>query len=111
MWKKTLIALLGLTFGGAAYAHCAGVACTNVYIERLLLNASGPLHVAVDGDETALDCTAVSDFYVTLNTSDPNAEAIYSTLLAAHVAGKRVSIRIEQFSADCEIRYVYVDRQ
>ena len=98
-----------MAFGGTAYAHCAAFACTNVKIERVYLNASGPIHIATDGDETALNCTAVSDVYVTLNPSAPNADAIYSTLLAAHIAGKRVTIRIEGSSPDCEIRYIYVD--
>jgi len=111
MHKQLIVAFLSMTVGGAAYANCAGVACTRVQIERLYLNADGPIHVATDGDETALSCTAVSNVYTTLNPSDPNAAAIYSTLLAAQIAGKPVTIRIEGASPNCEIRYVYVDTQ
>lgn len=110
MWKKAIAAIMALTLGGTVYANCANVTCQSIHIDRLYLNAAGPVYVATDDDESALNCTPVSNVYLTLNTSDPNADYIYSTLLAAYVAGNPVSIRIDDLSPVCEIRYIFVDR-
>ena len=77
------------------------------------MNTSGLIYVGTSGDEAALNCSAISDVYTTLDlNSGPNgaesagAKAAYSALLSSKIAGKRLMIRISDGTSGCQIKYV-----
>jgi hypothetical protein len=71
--------------------------------------SDGNLRIATDGDETLLNCTAVNDVYVTLQTDDPNFNRKYALLLTAYTLGQDVGIRMVEGSPNCAVSYFYVD--
>ncbi|QDO85857.1 hypothetical protein FM037_24600 [Shewanella psychropiezotolerans] len=104
-----LLALLLISSN--ALATCIERGCYNVYVERLYINASGTVYVGTSGDETLMSCAAVSNIYSTFKTTDAGADMIFSALLAAQMADKKVSVRTDDNSAGCTIRYVTIDKQ
>jgi len=107
-----LVLFVGLAFSaGDAHANCSSEVCSSVYVERLYITDNGLIYVATSGDETQLSCTAVSNVYVSLDTTVGNSNELYSTLLAAQLADKKVSMRLLLGSSNCTIRYMTIDRQ
>ncbi|NRD73819.1 hypothetical protein HQQ94_11330 [Shewanella sp. VB17] len=100
-----------LLLTGSAYAACMSIGCTGVYVERLYTYVSGQILIGTSGDETLMSCEAAEGKYATLNHSEPAADIIYSTLLAAQMANKRVYIRTDEKSKGCKIVYVTLDKQ
>ncbi len=94
-----------------ASANCIERGCYNVFVERLYINSSGTVYVATSGDETLMSCSAVSDVYSTFKSTSAGADMIFSTLLAAQMADKKVSVRTADNSAGCLIQYVTFDKQ
>ncbi|MFN4290105.1 MAG: hypothetical protein ACK4E7_04410 [Permianibacter sp.] len=113
MFKKWIgIAATLALFVGDVYAACGGHSCVAEYVDRLYVNSdSGLVYVATSGDEAQLDCSAVSDVYVTLDLAEPGASAIYSSLLSAQVSNKKVQVRIVNGSAGCKVKYITIDRE
>jgi len=106
------VAFIGLALaGGSAYANCSSDVCLSVHIERLYITVNGLIYVGTSGDETQLSCTAVSNVYVSLDTTVGNSDELYSTLLAAQLADKKVSMRMLPASTNCAIHYMTIDRQ
>jgi len=54
-------------------------------------------------------CTPVSGVYFSLDTEMSNSKEIYSALLAAYMADKKILLRIIEGSNDCTIAYVKLD--
>lgn len=104
-----LISMFFISF--SSFSACTGRSCASEYVDRLYVTANGNIYVGSSGDEKLLNCTAVSNVYMTLNPNAGNAEEIYSALLAAQSANKRVTIRISEGSSDCSISYITLDRQ
>src|SRR5687767_6214800 len=69
----------------------------DVLIEELYPTAEGGVWIKTTGDETLANCTANSNVFLRLNVS-AGYKDIYSTLLAAMLAEKRVSLRIVEGS-------------
>ena len=92
-----------------AFAACSSGACIGK-IDQLYVNASGVL-IQTDGNELSLNCTAVSNVFITLRLDHPNYNAIYSGLLAAQYGAKDVRIRITEGSNDCRVAYISTDSQ
>lgn len=115
--KKTslyLSTILFLTlFPLLTYADCGGNSCSNVYIDRLYVNANSSelVYIGTSGDETQLDCEAHAGVYAILDSNQGNADKIYSTLLAAQLANKKVRIRIDTNTVGCKVSYITIDRQ
>jgi hypothetical protein len=107
--------ILGVTFTVASFmvnAECASTGCTGVYVDKLYANAaSGLIYIGTSGDEKAISCSAVADAYVTLDIAETGANAIYSTLLAAQMSNKLVSVRTIDNSPKCKIAYITLERQ
>ena len=106
---KTITSVLLLLLGGIAYGACTSTGCTDVRVTRLYVNTQYVTYVLTDGDETALNCTLVSGVYMTLDHYDANYKSVYSTLLAAQIADRPVSIRTVDNSTNCKITYVLLD--
>lgn len=96
-----------------SYAGCSGNSCSSVYVDKLYVNAtsSAKIYIGTSGDESLLDCEAHANVYVTLDSSQANADKIYSTLLAAQLANKTVRIRVDTSTAGCKVSYITLDRQ
>ncbi|NRD72032.1 hypothetical protein HQQ94_01990 [Shewanella sp. VB17] len=108
---KLAVGTLALSLTSSAYAACRSTGCEDVYVDILYVNASGIIHIGTSGDETLMSCTATSGVYATLKRSEPAADMIFSTLLAAQTANKKVHIRTEAKSADCKVLYVTLQKQ
>ena len=111
MMFRILIALVLLAVSSLARAGCSPAVCTDVYVEQLYVNFVSVVYVRTDGDETALNCTLVSNSYLTLDMNDSNSDALYSTLLAAQLADRKVDIRVVENSSNCKIAYIRLNRQ
>jgi hypothetical protein len=107
--------ILGVTFTVVSFmvnAKCSSTGCNAVYVDKLYTNAaSGLIYIGTSGDEKAISCSAVADVYVTLDISEAGANAIYSTLLAAQMSNKLVSLRTIDNSPNCKIAFVTLERQ
>ncbi|MGP0171774.1 hypothetical protein ACSVIJ_07810 [Pseudomonas sp. NCHU5208] len=111
MRAKWVLGVSVLAFAEMAYSACSSVMCQNVYVERLNPNANGKVYVATSGDETQLNCSAVSQVYLTFDLSEPAGNVFYSTLLAAQISDRKVSLRIVDGSQGCTVTYIMHDRQ
>ncbi|WP_020413341.1 hypothetical protein [Microbulbifer variabilis] len=110
--KKIFYMLVMTSIANLANADCSGTSCVGVYVDRLYVTSHGIVHVGTNGDEKLLDCDAESGVYATLDLNNyTGADAIFSTLLSAQMADKKVQIRITEGSAGCSVQYVTLDRQ
>ena len=98
-----------LPLAAAAFAECSSAGCYDVYIEELYPTADGGVWIKTTGDETLANCTANSNVFLRLNVS-AGYKDIYSTLLAAMLAEKRVSLRVVEGSNPCAVAYVTLNR-
>jgi hypothetical protein len=104
----SLTALAALFWSSTTVADCGSLSCYGA-VQRLYMAFDGNLRIATDGDETLLNCTAVSDVYVTLQADDPNFNRKYALLLTAYTLDQDVGIRIAEGSPNCAVSYFYVD--
>lgn len=111
MKYKRTIATLMVAVSGPVLADCVPHICSGIYVERLYANSNGLIYVATTGNESNLNCTPVSGGYLSFNLSDPAGDAFYSTLLAAQLANKTVSLRIVDASPGCQVQYLTLDKQ
>lgn len=110
--KVTALTGIALSLlSSVSFGDCVPHICQDVYVEKLYSNTNGVIYVATSGDETKLNCNAVSDLYVTFNLSDPSGDAYYSTFLAAQMSDRKVSIRVVTGSEGCNIQYITHERQ
>jgi hypothetical protein len=94
-----------------ALADCAGKACADVYIDRIYIQGQGAIFIGTSGNETLLNCTAVSSVYVTLDPSERNSDLMYAQLRDAQAEDKKVYVRIQENSSDCKIQHIIIDRR
>ena len=108
----TLLAMAASIWAaGPAFADCGGEYCSDVYVDQLYMESSGGLWVQTSGTETALSCTPDSGIFLRLTYDVPGLKNIYAGLLAAQMAGSKVTVRISGGSSPCSISYVLVNRQ
>jgi len=108
---KKIIALSAL-FSNFVFANvCIPDNCAHVYIDKLYVESTGTIYIGTSGDESKLNCHAVSSVYVTIPAGTPGADYLYSTLLAAQTTGKTISvIQVDDHKPGCVIQYVTLDR-
>ncbi len=111
MRKTLLFGFLCSMLPAFVYAECVPHICQDVHVQRLYPNTTGLIYVATTGDETKLDCSPVSGEYLSFNLSEPAGDVFYSTLLAAQIADRKVSIRIANGSDGCNVQYITHDKQ
>lgn len=111
MSKMYFLFLALLLSASYANADCGGKRCSKVYVDLLYVRAYGDVSIATSGTETSLNCTPGSDVYLRLHKSDSSSDFIYSALLAAQMANKKVTIRIVEGSPDCQISYITLARE
>lgn len=105
-WLAGGIAALG--FVAVAYAECYPGGCAEVYVDELYPD-SGGAWIQTSGSETLLNCTVDSNIFLRLHAG-PGFDAMYSTLLAAQISEKKVSLRIAEGTNPCSIAYVRLNR-
>lgn len=111
MFRNCLIAISGLFAFSTAYAVCGENICADIFVDKLYVNSTGLIYVATSGTETNLSCTPESGIYLSLDPAAPNSDEVYSTLLAAQISGKLVSVRTQAGSSNCNILYITLTRQ
>jgi len=90
--------------GSPGYGMCANVRITTLYID---INADGWLQVS--GNVSALPgCSPSDGVLIRVPSAAPNFKAVYATLLAAHMAGRNVNVRIDPNASTCTVAYVTV---
>ena len=90
---------------------CSPDACVNVTIDDLYVNKNGPIYLRTSGDESQLDCTLHSNVYIVLDSAANNFDAVYSLLLSAQIADRKVAVRIINGSNPCQVSYVRMLQQ
>lgn len=103
------MSIVVILISNTSWAACAGIACSDVYIEQLYIRSSGPNLVQTSGDETALNCTPDSDVFLEIQES-ANEKEILSVLLSAQMADKKATLRIIDNSPRCEIMYITLNK-
>lgn len=106
---RVLAGLASLLLAAAAFAECSAAGCYDVLIEELYPTAEGGVWIKTTGNETLANCTANANVFLRLNVS-AGYKDIYSTLLAAMLAEKRVSLRVVEGSNPCAVAYVTLNR-
>jgi hypothetical protein len=102
--------IFALVFGSIAAAECTATGCWDVYVEELYPEATGGIWIRTSGSETLANCTPDSGVYLRLTNAQAGYREIFSTLLAAQLADKKVSIRINPGSNPCSVAYVTLNR-
>ncbi len=111
--KKIITFILIYTFGISAYAACASNSCSDEYVEMLYVRSGNNIvNVDTTGIEASLpNCTPASGKYLQLDLDDVAGREIYSTLLAAQMANKKVHFRLITNYSPCTIAYITLSRQ
>lgn len=104
--KLNLLPFLLIFFSTLSFAdECSTWGCIST-IETLYTNAEGDIYIGTPLDERKANCQTVNGSYFTLNPNDPNASHIYSSLLSAYMAGKKIGLRIKEGHPKCELLHV-----
>ena len=85
--------------------------CLDVKIQQLYVQKSGLTFVATSGQEQGMTCRAIGNGYIALNLDEAYAREQYALLLAAHMAGQKVTIRMASNESDCYVGYITKNAQ
>jgi hypothetical protein len=103
--KTFFYMVLTLLSFSAASNQCASWGCLAT-IETLYTTVDGDIYIGTPSDEKLAKCTPVSGVYFTLNPASGNAKEVYSSILTAYMANKKIQLRIKEGSSNCELAYV-----
>jgi len=109
MYTKIAFTLVLLFSAINVNAECTANGCNADQadpIKRIYLAADGVIYVEAPLGKENLDCTLAEGRYMALKSSHLLFNEIYSTLLSAVIANKKLFVRIKNGSANCEIAYV-----
>jgi hypothetical protein len=100
-------ALMFLGVSSAVNANCQAMGCFNVMVTELYMNAwAGGFYIQTSGDETLANCTPDSGVFLHVPESTAHLKEVYATLLAAQLADRPVSIRVNEGSSPCTVSYI-----
>jgi hypothetical protein len=98
-----------LFFTSPAKADCGGslqsAYCSDVRITLLYVDANYHAYITINGNISALPCTAGGGLLKLPNDS-ANFKALYATLLAAHLTTRALNVRLAPIASECTITYV-----
>ena len=83
---------------------CAAWGC-EAYIYNLTLTVTGTLYIETTADETLANCSPTWGKAFVMTTADAGFDGIYSTLLTAQAAEKKIKIVIIE-SGVCPVSYI-----
>lgn len=89
----------------SSQAECEKWGCIGK-ITEIYTNSDGEIYFGTEYNEKKANCTPVADVYFTLNPKSENAKEIYSSVLSAYMAGKKIQPRVKEGSQRCELAYV-----
>lgn len=96
-----------------AIGDCTVTICNYVYVEQVWLNTDGNLYVSTSGNENSLNCTPLGSTgtiqYLQMNQNALFFKEIYTAILAAHLADKRVLMTLPN-SGPCLIGSAQLQR-
>lgn len=104
--KKYFLGLFAISALSTNIYACSANGCYNVTVDLLYIADNGDIYIGTSGDESLLECTSPGDYLLTINTSVPSKNAMYSALLTAQTTNKKVFIRAHNSSPVCEIAYI-----
>lgn len=109
--KHFVMAITAMLFAAQASAVCNSDFCHQNYIERITVTSNGTIYISTDGDESVLSCNTTT--YLTIPADTVGKEMMYSALLAAQLAGKKVeTIQVTDAPTEpCYVQYINIDRQ
>ena len=81
------VAMAGWALPGVAHATCAANACSSITVGLLNVMSDTVTPVGTSGDDTALNCTPVSNTTLTLDPAASDADWLYPMLLSHRVSG------------------------
>jgi len=111
--KTVMVGFFIFIFSHSIQAGCNDRGCSSK-IARLYLSSFNGGSVFIkpaDNARGVVGCTLFENTYLTLEKTHSLFDEIYSTLLAAQIADKRVFVRIANGSANCKVSYVTIDMQ
>lgn len=92
----------------ASADYCTSWGCIGL-VSELYTAADGDILVATPLNEGLVNCTPMFAGYFVLADGAKNKGHVYSTLLAANIANRKVQIKVVEGSPVCEIDYVRLD--
>lgn len=100
------IFLANIAHAGCVAKHCSGNA-TEV-VNSIYPNTSGNVYLEMTSNEEErgkLNCSLVEGRFAVLKGDHILFKEMYSLLLTAVMADKKLIVRIEEGSKDCQVRY------
>ncbi len=100
-------------FAGNLMADCSSNRCTHVQVEDINYGyGSESVYIATSGNERSLSKSSCAvnifeEYYLLLHESHPNLKNAYAGILAAKMAGKPVSLWINE--STCRIDRIILD--
>ncbi|WP_138552375.1 hypothetical protein [Pseudoalteromonas rubra] len=111
-FKSLLLSLLCFSSFAAFAGVCVPDHCSNVYIERLYVEASGKIFIGTSGDEKILNCNAASGVYEIIPAGTPGADLLYSTLLTAQTTNSPIGVlQVDDNLPGCVVQYITLDKK
>lgn len=107
--KKFIVIVVGVLLASDLFAECNQNACYGVAEDALVSvypNSSGNIYLQAGVGKENLDCALVEDHFMVLKSDHPLFKEAYSTLLAALMSQKQLTVRIKNGSPICEVSYV-----
>ena len=90
----TVVIVFTILLNTNSFADCSSTGYSNVDVEILYPNIGGTIYVGTSGGETKADCAVAIDVYFKFDISQPGGAAIYSTLLTAQTADKKLAFEL-----------------
>jgi len=104
--KRVIVSILLSLISSSVFAgSCGRLQCTGK-VETLYMPNTSYIYIGTSGDETSLECEAVSSKYVKLDRSHQGFEEAYTALLAAHHTNRSVKIRVSGGIGKCQVQYI-----
>lgn len=108
-FARLLMCAMATLASTGARADCTGtqpnISCTGVRSTLLYVDANTDAWIAISGNIAAVPCTQTGGL-IRLRTAAPNFKTLYATLLAAHLTGREINVRIDPAYTECTVIYV-----
>lgn len=109
--RSKMISIVVMSFASfSVFGACHKIACDST-VKQLYASsaADGTVFIVPNDSLQLLNCRPVSNRYLSLKSTHPLFDQIYSMLLAAVVSKLQVRVRIVEGSTDCEVAYAWIN--
>lgn len=107
--NRILIGALFSALSVDSFGYCNAGSCYGIQdevVRSIYPTQGGLVYLEAPAEKENLNCTLAEGFYMSLAPSHPRFNEIYSTILTAMTAGKKLQIRISEGSGNCKVAYV-----